>query len=113
MTRLFRGSASPKAKARRVGAADRPRGAPAPLFRAPDWQWVQSGDVGWWVRPEWRESLLGPEGLRLEQWRREGRLATVKTGPHRAVYRADLAQGTVFVKHFLVPGWREMLRQWF
>src|SRR5262249_40447474 len=34
-------------------------------------------------------------------------------GPVRVVYRVDLPEGAVFVKHFLVPGLREKLRQWF
>jgi tRNA A-37 threonylcarbamoyl transferase component Bud32 len=87
--------------------------APGRLFEPPGWDWAQVGDVGWWVRPDWRPALLGPQGLRLEEWERLGRLSTVKTGPHRVVYRADLPEGTVYVKHFLVPGWREKLRQWF
>ena len=49
---------------------------------------------------------------RLEEWRAAGRLATVKTGPQRTVYRADLSEGAVYVKHFRVPGWRAKLRQW-
>ena len=42
-----------------------------------------------------------------------GRLTTVKTGPHRVVYRVDLPEGAVYVKHFLVPDFRAMVRQWF
>ena len=42
-----------------------------------------------------------------------GRLTTVKRGPHRVVYRADLAEGSVYVKHFLVPNFRAKARQWF
>ena len=37
---------------------------------------------------------LGQNGLRLDQWRAEGRLTTVKSGPHRIVYRVDLARGS-------------------
>jgi tRNA A-37 threonylcarbamoyl transferase component Bud32 len=84
-----------------------------PMFRPPEWQWIQAGDVGWWVRADCQRALLGPDGLRLEQWRAEGKLAVVKKGPHRVVYRVDLPDGAVYVKHFLVPGWREVLRQWF
>jgi Ser/Thr protein kinase RdoA (MazF antagonist) len=85
----------------------------APMFRPPDWDWTSSGDIGWWVRPDWRSALLGSKGLKLEEWRSGGRLSTVKEGPQRVVYRADLPEGGVFIKHFLVPGWREMFRQWF
>ncbi|HWE40834.1 MAG TPA: lipopolysaccharide kinase InaA family protein [Isosphaeraceae bacterium] len=87
---------------------------PALMFREPEWDWAEAGDgaTGWWVRPSWRATLLGPEGLRLEQWRREGRLATIKAGPHRVVYRADLDEGPVFIKHYLVPDFRSKVRQW-
>ena len=42
------------------------------LFEPPEWDWAQAGDVGWWVRGDWRHALLGPRGLRLEEWRRKG-----------------------------------------
>ena len=82
------------------------------MFKPPDWDWSQFDDVGWWSRDGWGEVLLGKEGLRLEEWREQGRLTTIKSGPHRVVYRVDLPQGTIYVKHFLVPDWRAMLRQW-
>ena len=83
------------------------------LFVAPAWDWAQSGDTGWWVRPDWKDVLLRDRGLRLDEWKYSGRVTTVKTGPHRAVYRVDLAEGSIFVKHFLVPDVRAMARQWF
>ncbi|AGA27205.1 lipopolysaccharide kinase InaA family protein [Singulisphaera acidiphila] len=82
------------------------------LFEPPEWDWAQADDVGWWVRADWKQALLGPRGLRLEEWRRNGQLTVVKTGPHRVVYRAELPEGAVYVKHFLVPGLRAKLRQW-
>src|SRR4051812_2229870 len=82
------------------------------LFTPPHWDWSKAGEVGWWVRPEWRDALIGPDGLRIAEWRAQGRLATIKTGPQRVVYRADLPEGSVFVKHYLIPSWREMIRQW-
>ncbi len=85
---------------------------PEPPFRPPGWTWAQANDVGWWVRPTWRSALLGPSGLRLDEWRADGRLQVVKQGPQRVVYRADLPDGVVYIKYFLVPGWREKLRQW-
>jgi hypothetical protein len=90
-----------------------PRPAPAErLFEPPGWVWTRSGDVGWWVRADWLDALIGPDGLRLDEWRRDGRLTTVKTGPHRVVYRVELPEGAVFVKHFLVPDLRAKFRQW-
>jgi tRNA A-37 threonylcarbamoyl transferase component Bud32 len=83
------------------------------IFEPPEWLWAQTGDVGWWVRSNWQGPLLGAKGLRLDEWQREGRLEVVKTGPHRVVYRVDLAEGRVYVKHYLVPDWKAKLRQWF
>lgn len=90
--------------------------APRPdrLFSPPDWRWTQSGDVGWWVRADWSDALIDAEGrIRFDQWRRDGRLQTVKAGPHRVVYRIELPTGSIYVKHFLVPDFRALLRQWF
>ncbi|MGC8638254.1 MAG: lipopolysaccharide kinase InaA family protein [Isosphaeraceae bacterium] len=84
-----------------------------PMFKPPEWQWTSTGDVGWWFRGPWSEVLLGPDGLRLQEWREEGRLTTVKSGPHRIVYRVDLPEGAIFIKHYLVPDYRAMFRQWF
>jgi tRNA A-37 threonylcarbamoyl transferase component Bud32 len=90
-----------------------PRSDPSErLFEPPEWDWTQADDVGWWVRPGWRHALIGARGLRLEEWRRNGQLTVVKTGPHRVVYRAELPEGAVFVKHYLVPGFRAKFRQW-
>lgn len=84
-------------------------------FEEPAWEWwSRAGDsVGWWVRPGWREQLLGPQGLRLDEWRAQGRLRVVKSGPHRVVYHVELPSGGVYIKHFLVPNRRAKWRQWF
>ena len=52
-------------------------------------------------------------GLRLEEWRDQGRLTTIKEGLHRIVYKVQLAEGIIFVKHNIVPDYRAMFRQWF
>ena len=83
------------------------------VFRPPWWVRAKRGEFTWWIRPEWQDPLIGPDGLKLSEWRDRGRLATVKQGPHRIVYRADLPEGSVYVKHYLVPDARAMLRQWF
>lgn len=42
-----------------------------------------------------------------------GRAATViKSGPHRAVYRVAIPSGIYFLKHFRVPDWRALVRNW-
>jgi tRNA A-37 threonylcarbamoyl transferase component Bud32 len=83
------------------------------MFKPPEWRWRPTGEIGWWFRGPWDETLLGPDGLRLEEWRDSGRLTTVKSGPHRIVYRVDLPEGAIFIKHYLVPDYRAMFRQWF
>ena len=90
----------------------RPNAPEEGLFKPPHWDWAKAGEVGWWVRPEWHSALIGPAGLRIGEWRAAGLLTTVKTGPQRIVYRADLPEGSIYVKHYLIPGWREMVRQW-
>jgi tRNA A-37 threonylcarbamoyl transferase component Bud32 len=82
------------------------------MFKPPQWEWSAFGEVGWWTRDGWGADLLGQEGLRLDEWREAGRVTTVKSGPHRIVYRVDLPRGPIFLKHFLVPDWRSTIRQW-
>jgi tRNA A-37 threonylcarbamoyl transferase component Bud32 len=62
-----------------------------------------AGGVQWHVLPEWLPILLGPEGLRLDQWRGEGRVTVVKDASHRAVYRVDLPGRSFYVKHYRCP----------
>ncbi|WP_165065385.1 lipopolysaccharide kinase InaA family protein [Paludisphaera rhizosphaerae] len=83
------------------------------MFKPPEWTFVRAGDVGWWLQGRWRDSLLDADGLRLEQWRSEGRLEIVKEGPHRVVYRVQLPDTAVYIKHYLVPDRRAKYRQWF
>jgi serine/threonine protein kinase len=94
----------------RTGAGSGIRGC---IFRPPEWRWSKADDTGWWVRSDWAAELLRDGRLPLDDWKKSGRLTTVKRGPHRVVYRADLAQGSVYVKHFLVPNFRAKARQWF
>jgi tRNA A-37 threonylcarbamoyl transferase component Bud32 len=86
--------------------------APPGPFSSPEWVWIQRGPIGWWVQREWQSILAGPNGLSLEEWSRRGSLTTIKRGPYRVVYRVDLPEATVYVKHFLVPDLRTKLRQW-
>jgi serine/threonine protein kinase len=85
------------------------------IFQPPAWEWCGFGEIGWWVRAGsgWRDVLLGEDGLRLDDWRAAGRLTVVKSGPHRIVYRVELPEGAIYIKHYLVPNRRAILRQWF
>jgi serine/threonine protein kinase len=89
-----------------------PRAEVRRMFKPPDWQWRQTPDVGWWFCDGWGEILLGPDGLRLDEWQAAGLLTTVKSGPHRIVYCVRLPEATIYIKHFLVPNRRAILRQW-
>ncbi len=84
------------------------------IFKPPEWEWSPFGEIGWWVRTGsgWRDVLLGPDGLRLNEWCEAGRVVAVKSGPHRIVYRVELPKGVIYIKHFLVPNLRATLRQW-
>ncbi len=65
------------------------------MFKPPEWEWPHRGD--WLVGPGgsgWGEVLLGPEGLRMDEWREAGRITTVKSGPHRIVYRVELPRAS-------------------
>jgi tRNA A-37 threonylcarbamoyl transferase component Bud32 len=102
-----------------IPTAATPRSAAEPelvprIFKPPEWEWFPFGEIGWWVRAGsgWGEILLGPEGLRLNDWCEAGRVVTIKSGPHRIVYRVELPTGVIYIKHFLVPNLRAILRQW-
>ncbi|HEX6987242.1 MAG TPA: lipopolysaccharide kinase InaA family protein, partial [Planctomycetaceae bacterium] len=64
----------------------------------------------WHVRPELAAELLGPRGLRLEEWLAAGVAAVVKHGPHRTVYRLSLPSGTYYLKHYRLAGPRAWLQ---
>lgn len=83
------------------------------MFKPPEWNFVQAGDVGWWLQGPWRDALIDADGLRLDQWRAEGRVETIKSGPHRVVYRVELPAGAIYIKHYLIPDRRAKYRQWF
>ena len=76
------------------------------------WSAVQAGEVRWLVARELRDQLLGPNGLRLDEWLNSSQATVVKHGPHRVVYRVTLPDGqVVYVKHNFVPDLRAWLRQ--
>src|SRR5712691_9539329 len=51
---------------------------------------IIAGGIRWQIRPEWRDLLLGPAGLRLDEWLEAGDARIVKHGPHRTVYCVTL-----------------------
>ena len=72
---------------------------------------AQIGAFRWVVRPELRNLLLGPEGLRLDDWLRAGRARVIKQGPHRAVWSVVLPGLDFHLKHNRVMDVRAWLRE--
>jgi tRNA A-37 threonylcarbamoyl transferase component Bud32 len=70
------------------------------------------GDLHWQVPPEYTDRLVGPNGLRLDEWLTTGAAHVIKRGPHRIVYRVELPGLSFYFKHNLLPNTRAWLRQW-
>ncbi len=70
-----------------------------------------AGGVRWEVADEYRDVLLGPDGLRLAEWLECGQARVVKHGPHRTVYRVVLPEVDCHVKHCRVYDGRAWLRE--
>ena len=86
--------------------------SPLPLN---DSQYVEqtSGAARWFVQPAWLDSLLGDEGLRLDEWLSTGQARLVKRGAHRAIYRLELPAGCCYLKHYRSPTIADYARNWF
>ncbi|MFM1800687.1 MAG: hypothetical protein RJA81_39, partial [Planctomycetota bacterium] len=82
------------------------------LFGMRGWTWFNMNQVGWWIREEWFDRLVGPHGLKWKEWEQAGRLRVVKNGPLRTVYHVDQGTSGLFIKHYRVPGLRAKIRQW-
>ncbi len=72
---------------------------------------VVAGGVRWNLRADVRERLIGPHGLRLEEWLRNGQARVVKHGPHRTVYHIALSGLNFYLKHFRLNDVRAWFRQ--
>jgi serine/threonine protein kinase len=72
---------------------------------------IHVAGMRWLIAPECRDLLLGPEGLRLQEWLQTGQAVAVKHGPHRAVYRIDLPRLGFYLKHNRVTDLRTWVRQ--
>jgi len=59
-----------------------------------------TSEARWQALSDWAPILLGPDGLRLNQWRARGEARVVKHGPHRTVYAVELADRAFHVKHY-------------
>lgn len=72
---------------------------------------VTVGDTRWHIAPDVRDQLLGPDGLRLDHWLRDGQARIVKHGPHRSVYAVALPGLRIHVKHNRLANTRAWLRE--
>jgi tRNA A-37 threonylcarbamoyl transferase component Bud32 len=72
---------------------------------------IEAGGVHWELAAEYRDALVGPDGLRLEEWLAAGRAQVVKTGPHRTVYRVNLPGLRFYLKHNRLSDLRAWLRE--
>ena len=74
---------------------------------------IEAGGICWHVQPGWEDRLLGPAGLRLEEWLDAGQAQIVKHGPHRTVYRIHIADACLYLKHYRLADLASRIRQWF
>src|SRR5262249_28232043 len=72
-----------------------------------------TSNIRWHMPGDLRARLLGPAGLRLHEWLRDGRASVVKNAPHRAVYRVRLPGLDCYVKHNRLLGVRSHARELF
>jgi serine/threonine protein kinase len=72
---------------------------------------VTAGGVHWQVAADLRDLLLGPSGLRLEDWLRGGCARVVKERAHRTVYHVGLPGLEFFLKQYRLTDTRSRLRQ--
>jgi tRNA A-37 threonylcarbamoyl transferase component Bud32 len=72
---------------------------------------LTAGGVRWQCLPDCQDRLFGPQGLRLDEWLRDGAAQIVKHGPHRTVYRVVLPGLNFHLKHYRLTDLRSWLRQ--
>lgn len=65
----------------------------------------------WHTSESLRPVLLDGEELRLDEWRRFGQLRTIKDGPNRAIYRAQLPNLDLHIKQYRLRGLRSRIRE--
>jgi len=61
--------------------------------------------IVWQCAAGWEATLIGPAGLRWDEWRQQGLVHRVKHGNHRTVYRIDLPDRLFYLKHYHPEGW--------
>jgi tRNA A-37 threonylcarbamoyl transferase component Bud32 len=69
-----------------------------------------AGGLRWEAAAAYCDALLGPDGLRLDEWLASGQARVVKQGPHCAVYHVVLPDLDCHVKHYRLADARAWLR---
>jgi hypothetical protein len=93
----------------KAGAA---RAAPTNSIAATSAVALQIEGVAWSGDPQIVRELLAEQSRATEESFAGGRTTVIKSGPHRTVYRVGLPSGTYFLKHFKIPDWRALVRNW-
>ncbi|MBI3866883.1 MAG: hypothetical protein HY290_33805 [Planctomycetia bacterium] len=70
---------------------------------------AKQGGVSWTVRADLAPAVLPRLQRAAHDPSRDGSAETVKTGPHRTVYRLSLPSGEFYLKHFRNYHWKERL----
>src|SRR5262245_55931846 len=60
---------------------------------------LTAGGLRWRVAPQHREVLLNGDGLRLDEWLKNGQARVIKHASHRTVYQVHLPGLSFFLKH--------------
>src|SRR5688572_23498955 len=75
------------------------------------WRTFRRGDMEWRMDPAVCGDWIDNNGeLPISRWLMQGIAKTVKTGPHRTVYRLTLSAGSFFLKHYRTPDWQAVLQ---
>jgi tRNA A-37 threonylcarbamoyl transferase component Bud32 len=72
---------------------------------------IKAGDTRWHIAPDVCDRILGPDGLRLDEWISAGQARVVKHGPHRSVYAVSLPDLMIHIKHNRIANMRARLRE--
>ncbi len=72
----------------------------------------KTGDVDWHFQRHCPESWFSPRGILVPSRLASGQAQIVKDGSHRTVYRIDLPERALFVKHYRCTNTLAALRHW-
>src|SRR5260221_13887346 len=73
---------------------------------------VQTSEIIWHIEPRWRDVLLADGRLPLDDWFRSKQAQQIKDGKFRTIYRVQVGNLDLHVKHCRPVGLRAWLREW-